>query len=128
MTVASLRTPAVLIDRARALRNIERMQAAAAARGIALRPHAKTHKSPLVARWQLDRGAIGICCAKLGEAEALAAEGIDDILITSPVVSAPAIARSEVWTSTVSPAATPSSSRPRAIRAAVTGPLMAAPS
>lgn len=69
MTVGSLRTPAVLIDRRRALRNIERMQATASARRIRLRPHAKTHKSPLIARWQIERGAIGICCAKLGEAE-----------------------------------------------------------
>ena len=57
--------PAVLIDRARALRNIQRMQDAANARGIRLRPHAKTHKSPLIARWQIERGAIGISCAKL---------------------------------------------------------------
>lgn len=85
MTLASLRTPAVLIDRARALRNIERMQAAAASRGIALRPHAKTHKSPRVARWQLDRGAIGICCAKLGEAEVFAGEGIADIRLPYPL-------------------------------------------
>ena len=72
MTVDSLRTPAVLIDRARALRNLDRMQQAANARGIRLRPHAKTHKSPVVARWQIERGAIGICCAKLGEAEVFA--------------------------------------------------------
>ena len=72
MTLASLRTPAVLIERARALRNIERMQATASARNIRLRPHAKTHKSPLIARWQIECGAIGICCAKLGEAEVFA--------------------------------------------------------
>ena len=72
MKVSSLRTPAVLIDRARAVRNIERMQAVASARHVRLRPHAKTHKSPLVARWQIERGAVGICCAKLGEAEVFA--------------------------------------------------------
>jgi D-serine deaminase-like pyridoxal phosphate-dependent protein len=72
VNLSSLRTPAVLIDRARALRNIERMQATASARNIRLRPHAKTHKSPLVARWQIERGAVGICCAKLGEAEVFA--------------------------------------------------------
>lgn len=85
MTLSSLRTPAVLIDRARARRNIERMQAAASARGISLRPHAKTHKSPLIARWQLDRGAIGICCAKLGEAEVFADAGIADIRLPYPL-------------------------------------------
>ncbi len=73
MTIGELATPAVLIDRARAQRNLDRMQAAAKARGVRLRPHTKTHKSPIVARWQLDRGAVGICCAKLGEAEVFAA-------------------------------------------------------
>ena len=85
MTISDLRTPAVLIDKARALRNIDRMQAAADARGIRLRPHAKTHKSPGVARWQLERGAAGICCAKLGEAEVFADAGIADIRIPYPL-------------------------------------------
>ena len=85
MTLESLRTPAVLIDRARALRNLERMQAAANARGIRLRPHAKTHKSPLIARWQVERGAIGICCAKLGEAEVFAETGVKDIRLPYPI-------------------------------------------
>ncbi|MBY0495665.1 MAG: alanine racemase [Cyanobacteria bacterium] len=85
MTVGSLRTPAILIDRATALRNLDRMQAEAIANGIRLRPHAKTHKSPLVARWQVDRGAIGICCAKLGEAEVFADAGIENIRIPYPL-------------------------------------------
>jgi D-serine deaminase-like pyridoxal phosphate-dependent protein len=59
-----------------------------------LRPHAKTHKSPDVAKRQLAAGAVGICCAKIGEAEALADHGVaHGLLITSPVVSGPAIAR-----------------------------------
>jgi D-serine deaminase-like pyridoxal phosphate-dependent protein len=53
---------------------------------VALRPHAKTHKCVEIARRQIAAGAVGVCCAKLGEAEALAAGGIEDILITSPVV------------------------------------------
>lgn len=61
--------------------------------GVALRPHAKTHKSGKIALRQIAAGAVGICCAKLGEAEALADEGVTDILITSPVVSAGAVAR-----------------------------------
>lgn len=85
MTLATLPTPAVLIDRRRALRNLDRMQAAATARGLRLRPHAKTHKSPLVARWQLERGAVGICCAKLGEAEVFAAAGVADIRLPYPL-------------------------------------------
>jgi D-serine deaminase-like pyridoxal phosphate-dependent protein len=81
----SLRTPAVLIDRARAFRNLDRMQQAASSRGIRLRPHAKTHKSPVIARWQIERGAIGICCAKLGEAEVFAQAGIADIRLPYPL-------------------------------------------
>jgi D-serine deaminase-like pyridoxal phosphate-dependent protein len=85
LTIESIRTPAVLIDRARAIRNLERMQAAATSAGIHLRPHAKTHKSPVIARWQIERGAIGICCAKLGEAEVFAAAGIPDIRLPYPL-------------------------------------------
>jgi len=85
VNVDSLRTPSVLIDQATAIRNIERMQAAANARGIRLRPHTKTHKSPVVARWQLDRGAVGICCAKLGEAEVFAGAGFTDIRLPYPI-------------------------------------------
>lgn len=60
---------------------------------MALRPHAKTHKSVDIARRQIAAGAIGLCCAKLGEAEALAEGGITGLHLTSPVVTAPAIAR-----------------------------------
>jgi D-serine deaminase-like pyridoxal phosphate-dependent protein len=85
VTVDALRTPATLIDREKALRNLDRMQAEANARGIRLRPHSKTHKSPLIAKWQLERGAVGICCAKLGEAEVFANAGIADIRIPYPL-------------------------------------------
>src|SRR6187549_3638335 len=61
------------------------MQAEANARGIRLRPHAKTHKSPLNASWQIERGAAGICCAKLGEAEVFADAGIADIRLPYPL-------------------------------------------
>jgi D-serine deaminase-like pyridoxal phosphate-dependent protein len=85
VTVDALRTPSVLIDRGRLLANIDRMQAAANAAGIRLRPHCKTHKSPLIARWQIERGAVGICCAKLGEAEVFAEAGIADIRLPYPL-------------------------------------------
>src|SRR5579875_735850 len=62
------------------------MAALARERGVLLRPHAKTHKTPLIARMQLERGALGFCCAKLGEAEVMAGEGIEDILITTEIV------------------------------------------
>src|SRR5919197_342271 len=85
MLVSDLPTPQVLIDKPRLMRNIDRAQQLASAAGMRLRPHAKTHKSPVVARWQLERGAVGICCAKLGEAEVFAAAGIDDIRLPYPV-------------------------------------------
>lgn len=90
---AGLNTPALVLDRDALDRNIARMAARAAEGGISLRPHAKTHKSADIAMRQLRAGAIGICCAKLGEAEALAAEGITGLHLTSPVVPEPAIAR-----------------------------------
>ena len=85
MQVTDLRTPCVLVDHARVERNIDRMQAAVSARGLHLRPHAKTHKSPELARVQVGRGAIGICCAKLGEAEVFADAGIADIRLPYPL-------------------------------------------
>ena len=85
MTLSELQTPAVLIEQPRVLANIDRMQEAADRRGIRVRPHTKTHKSPAVARWQIDRGAIGICCAKLGEAEVFASAGFTDIRLPYPL-------------------------------------------
>ncbi len=90
---SELPTPALVLDRAALERNIAKMAAFAAARGIALRPHAKTHKSGEIGRRQLAAGAVGLCCAKLGEAEALAADGIAGLHLTSPVVAAGAIGR-----------------------------------
>jgi D-serine deaminase-like pyridoxal phosphate-dependent protein len=88
-----LATPALVLDAAALERNIAAMAEWAGARGLALRPHAKTHKSADIARRQIAAGAVGLCCAKLGEAEALADEGIDDIHLTSPVVTPGGIAR-----------------------------------
>ena len=85
MLFADLPTPQVLVDRSRLLANIDRMQADADANRVRLRPHAKTHKIPAVARWQMDRGAVGICCAKLGEAEVFADAGIEDIRLPYPL-------------------------------------------
>jgi D-serine deaminase-like pyridoxal phosphate-dependent protein len=85
MLISDLLTPAVLVDRRRLLRNISRVQGQATAAGVALRPHVKTHKSPEIARWQIERGAAGICCAKVGEAEVMAAAGIANIRLAYPV-------------------------------------------
>ena len=88
-----LNTPALILDLAAFERNVARMADFARKHGLALRPHAKSHKSADIARAQIAAGAVGLCCAKLGEAEALAAEGIDGLHLTSPVVTPPAIAR-----------------------------------
>ncbi len=83
-----LPTPALVVDLDALDANIARMAARAGSAGVALRPHAKTHKSAFIARRQIDAGAIGACCAKVGEAEALAAAGIRGLLVTSPFASA----------------------------------------
>jgi 3-hydroxy-D-aspartate aldolase len=89
----ALNTPALLIDVEALDRNIAAMAAFAASSGLKLRPHAKTHKSVDIARRQIAAGAVGVCCAKLGEAEALAEAGVESVHITSPVVTPQAIAR-----------------------------------
>lgn len=75
-------TPAAVIDMDRVERNIARVQAACDAAGVANRPHIKTHKSPVLAKLQIEAGARGITCQKLGEAEVMADSGIDNILIS----------------------------------------------
>ncbi|WP_420456637.1 alanine racemase [Rubrivirga sp.] len=86
MLVSDLPTPALLVDRARLAANLDAMQARADAQGVALRPHVKTHKSPAVARMQVERGARGITVATVDEAEAFADAGFDDVRLASPVV------------------------------------------
>src|SRR5690606_37028819 len=66
-------------------RNIRRMQERASAGGKRLRPHGKTHKSPEIAARQLEAGAVGLTCAKPGEAEVFVAGGVEDIRIAYPV-------------------------------------------
>lgn len=88
-----LNTPALIVDRDALEANIAAMAAFGRAAGVALRPHAKTHKSGDIGRLQIAAGAVGLCCAKLGEAEALADEGIESILLTSPVVAPSAMER-----------------------------------
>jgi D-serine deaminase-like pyridoxal phosphate-dependent protein len=86
-------TPALLLDLDILDGNIARMAALAADTGIALRPHVKTHKSPLIAHRQLAAGAAGVCCAKVSEAEVMVAGGILDVLVTTPVVAPEKIRR-----------------------------------
>ena len=89
----SLNTPALVLDLDMLERNIAEMANFAKANNVRLRPHSKTHKSADIARRQMAAGALGVCCAKLGEAEALAEEGIESMHITSGVVTPQGIAR-----------------------------------
>jgi D-serine deaminase-like pyridoxal phosphate-dependent protein len=87
-------TPVMAVDFDILQRNLEEMAALAVEHGVALRPHAKTHKTPEVARLQLDAGAVGLTCAKLGEAEVFVEQaGVEDVLIAYPIVGAAKIAR-----------------------------------
>ena len=79
-------TPALIVDLDALDRNIARMAAFCRTAGVALRPHAKTHKCPAIARRQVAAGAVGQCCQKVGEAEALVRGGIRDVLVSNEVV------------------------------------------
>jgi D-serine deaminase-like pyridoxal phosphate-dependent protein len=78
-------TPYLRVDVDRLHANVARVADAAAAAGVALRPHAKTHKSAEVARLQVEAGAAGLTVATVGEAEALATAGLDDIFVAYPL-------------------------------------------
>ncbi len=90
---ADLPTPALVLDLDVFERNLRAMADHAKKAKIGLRPHAKTHKCPEIAKRQMALGAVGICCAKVSEAEAMADGGLPKILITSPVATADKVAR-----------------------------------
>jgi D-serine deaminase-like pyridoxal phosphate-dependent protein len=81
-------TPAAVLDLDAFERNLASMAERARTAGLALRPHSKSHKCAALALRQIEAGAVGICCAKLGEAEAMAAAGVPAILVTSPIAGA----------------------------------------
>ena len=93
MLVSDLPTPALLVDRARLHANLDAMQARADAQGVALRPHVKTHKSPAIARMQVERGARGLTVATVEQADAFAEAGFDDLRLASPVVGSTKLER-----------------------------------
>lgn len=88
-----LDTPALCVDLDLLDSNINTMQTTLASNGIASRPHAKTHKSPIIAQKQLDTGSIGICAAKVSEAEVMFNNGISEILMTTTNVTPTKIRR-----------------------------------
>jgi len=89
----ALDTPALLVDLDVLDANIKRIADTCRARGVGWRPHMKGHKTPEIAQRQLAAGAIGVTCAKVGEAEVMSAAGIRNILIANEVVGAPKVRR-----------------------------------
>ena len=93
LPVQAIDTPSLVIDLDAMERNIARMAAFVQRHGIRLRPHAKMHKSAVLAQLQMATGAVGVCVQKTSEAEALAAGGVDDLYISNQVVSPPKLQR-----------------------------------
>ena len=86
MHVLDLDTPAIAVDRNKMMANLVRAQAHADRLGLGLRPHIKTHKIPQLARLQVELGASGLTCQKIGEAEVMADAGLTDILIPYNII------------------------------------------
>ena len=86
MPIQDIDTPALIIDLDSFEYNLNLMSKSVASLKVAHRPHAKTHKSPVIARKQIAVGAVGQCCQKVSEAEILVAGGVDDVLVSNQVV------------------------------------------
>jgi D-serine deaminase-like pyridoxal phosphate-dependent protein len=81
--ISHLPTPSLIVDFPTLRANIATMQRTVSSNGKSLRPHVKSHKCSMLAKLQMEAGAIGVTCATVGEAEAMAAAGIRDILIAN---------------------------------------------
>ena len=93
INISEIDTPSIIVDLDIVENNIKKMQNFANDNDVSMRPHSKTNKSPYWAKKQIDQGAIGICCAKLGEAEEMAKGGIAEILIPNQIVGKSKIQR-----------------------------------
>jgi 3-hydroxy-D-aspartate aldolase len=93
MALADVDTPSLILDLDAFERNLRRPNDSLAGKNVALRPHAKSHKCPQIALRQVALGAVGVCCQKVSEAEALVQGGVNDVLITNEVVGAPKLKR-----------------------------------
>jgi 3-hydroxy-D-aspartate aldolase len=93
MTLAEVDTPALLLDLDAFERNLDRLDQSLAETTMRVRPHAKSHKCPEIALRQMARGAIGVCCQKVSEAEAMVEGGVMNVLVSNEVVGAPKLAR-----------------------------------
>jgi D-serine deaminase-like pyridoxal phosphate-dependent protein len=88
MPLSEVDTPALLIDLDAFERNLRRMADAVSKAGVRLRPHAKTHKSPIIGQKQIALGAIGLCCQKVSEAAVMVEGGVQDVLVSNEVIGA----------------------------------------
>jgi 3-hydroxy-D-aspartate aldolase len=88
MPLAEVDTPALIVDLDAFERNLKKMADFVAKAGVRLRPHAKTHKSPVIGLKQMQLGAVGLCCQKVSEAEAMVEGGIPDVYVSNEVVGA----------------------------------------
>jgi D-serine deaminase-like pyridoxal phosphate-dependent protein len=86
MHISELDTPALLVDLDRLEANLRRVAAYCSEHGLRLRPHIKTHKSPIIGRMQIGLGAAGLTVAKVGEAEVMLSSGTPDLLVAYPIV------------------------------------------
>jgi D-serine deaminase-like pyridoxal phosphate-dependent protein len=86
MAYADIDTPALVVDLDAFERNLKRMADAVGKAGVRLRPHAKTHKSPVIALKQMALGAVGVCCQKVSEAETLVLGGVPDVFVSNEVI------------------------------------------
>ena len=86
--LAEVDTPALVVDLDAFERNLDRMAGFVRQAGVRVRPHSKTHKSPDIAARQIARGAVGVCCQKVSEAEVMVAGGVGDVLVSNEVAGA----------------------------------------
>ena len=93
MTLAEVDTPALLLDLDAFERNLDRLDQSLVDTRIRVRPHAKSHKCPEIALRQMARGAIGVCCQKVSEAEAMVEGGVMNVLVSNEVVGPSKLAR-----------------------------------
>src|SRR5919205_625516 len=86
MPLDEVDTPALIVDLEAFERNLRRLADRVSGSGVRLRPHAKTHKCPVIALKQIELGAVGVCVQKVSEAEAMVYGGVRDVLVTNEVV------------------------------------------
>src|SRR5215472_5491863 len=86
MSLDEVDTPALIVDLDAFERNLRRLADKVKGSGVRLRPHAKTHKCPIIALKQMELGAVGVCCQKVGEAEAMVYGGVKNVLVTNEIV------------------------------------------